>query len=850
MEKLSKLSEYKLTLIYALRDLSRNYKKISSIILTLFISLFILSSIFTIEDSLNKELNNNSRALLGGDIEIDYNRNVGNLELINQVKEFATVSQMVEFSTMISTTNQSKNKSIFSRIKTVDQNYPLFGKVGYEPSGAFEKLQTIENTILVNENIFKNLNLKINDKIKVQDQLFTVIGIVKSVPDIGGAFVFGDFALAGKQTLEILKLNNLGSFLNYEYKVRFNEGDNPKALSKQIEQLFKDEKKVKLRYHEKSDGPLKRIIDNFSQFLSLVSISAMLIAGIGIANTLLSFINQNNMSIAVKKSLGFFSKDIKIVYYLQLLILLFLISTAAYSFSFFLVPIVDVYLSAGLGLNIEGSFSILNYFKVFLVGLLVLIIFSIPTINAIDQVKASNLFRNVFQNLQFYYSKKSILLSLLLLSILISLFTIGSARPVYSLGYFGAFFVCLLVFYLLSNLIIKLFKGLKEHPNISIKVSVKNITQTKSITPITIMSLGLGVTLLLTLAFVGSNFKREIAKSIPELAPDYFFIGIQSDERQIFEDLIIPIVQKTMECCARAMKDAQLNISDINTVLMVGGSTRVPFVKQKVADFFAQPVNDSVNPDEVVALGAAVQADILAGNNSSMLLLDITPLSLGIETMGGLMDVLLPRNAKIPTQASRQYTTQKDAQTGINISVYQGERDLVKDNRQLGAFTLKGIPSMPAGLPKVEVRFLINADGILQVSAKELRSGVSQTIDIKPQNGLTDEEVEQRLLESITHAKADISMRALVEARTEAEQMLDVTEKFLVKNAALLTQEELTKTAQAMQSLQLAITMEDKNLIQTKTEELNDISRPFAERVMDQAISGAMKGKNIEDKDL
>jgi molecular chaperone HscA len=298
------------------------------------------------------------------------------------------------------------------------------------------------------------------------------------------------------------------------------------------------------------------------------------------------------------------------------------------------------------------------------------------------------------------------------------------------------------------------------------------------------------------------------------------------------------------------MKDAHLNISDINTVLMVGGSTRVPFVKQKVADFFAQPVNDSVNPDEVVALGAAVQADILAGNNSSMLLLDITPLSLGIETMGGLMDVLLPRNAKIPTQASRQYTTQKDAQTGIHISVYQGERDLVKDNRQLGAFTLKGIPSMPAGLPKVEVRFLINADGILQVSAKELRSGVSQTIDIKPQYGLTDEEVEQRLLESLTHAKADISMRALVEARTEAEQMLDVTEKFLVKNAALLTQEELTKTAQAMQSLQLAITMENKNLIQTKTEELNDISRPFAERVMDQAISGAMKGKNIEDKDL
>ncbi len=320
--------------------------------------------------------------------------------------------------------------------------------------------------------------------------------------------------------------------------------------------------------------------------------------------------------------------------------------------------------------------------------------------------------------------------------------------------------------------------------------------------------------------------------------------------KEVFENLIAPIVEKTMDCCQLAMKDAALNISDINTVLMVGGSTRVPLVKKTVATFFNQLVNDSVNPDEVVALGAAVQADILAGNNQNMLLLDITPLSLGIETMGGLMDVLLPRNSKIPTKASRQYTTQKDAQSGINIAVYQGERDLVKDNRKLGAFTLSGIPSMPAGLPKVEVSFLINADGILQVSAKELRSGVTQSIDIKPQYGLTDEEVEQRLMESITNAKADIASRALVEASTEAEQMLSVTEKFMIKNAALLSKDEMTATANAMQALQLAITMEDKNLIQTKTEELNDLTRPFAERVMDQAISGALKGRGIDDKNL
>ncbi|MGI8581463.1 MAG: Fe-S protein assembly chaperone HscA [Chitinophagaceae bacterium] len=312
-----------------------------------------------------------------------------------------------------------------------------------------------------------------------------------------------------------------------------------------------------------------------------------------------------------------------------------------------------------------------------------------------------------------------------------------------------------------------------------------------------------------------------------------------------FEELIYPYLDKTITACKNALKDAGVTKKDIEVIVMVGGSTRIPVVKKTISDFFGKEVNDSMNPEEVVALGAALQADILAGNNKEFLLLDITPLSLGIETRGGLMDVLIARNSKIPTKASRQYTTQVNGQSGIKISVYQGERDIVNDNRKLAEFNLTNIPAMPAGLPKVEISFLINADGILIVKAKELRSGVEQSIDVQPQYGLTDNEVEKMLLESITHARDDIATRALLEARTEGEQLLETTEKFIQKNSKELMPMELVATAEAMQALQLALTMEDKDLIHSKIEELNNISRPYAERIMHQAVSKAMKGKAI-----
>ncbi|MEZ4887330.1 MAG: Fe-S protein assembly chaperone HscA [Chitinophagales bacterium] len=315
--------------------------------------------------------------------------------------------------------------------------------------------------------------------------------------------------------------------------------------------------------------------------------------------------------------------------------------------------------------------------------------------------------------------------------------------------------------------------------------------------------------------------------------------------RSKFEELIQPLVDKTLVSCKKALADADLTIEAIDEVVLVGGSTRVPLVKEAVGDFFGRTPHDDLNPDEVVALGAAVQADILAGNQKDMLLIDITPLSLGIETMGGLMDVIIPRNSKLPIKAGRQYTTQIDGQSGMRITVYQGERDLVSDNRKLGEFHLTGIPGMPAGMPKIDISFVLDADGITRVRAKELRSGVEQSIEVKPSYGLSEEEMSKMLLDSIQNAQSDMQVRALQEALNEANSMIRSVERFIQKNSDLLDGSEMEGTNELLNTLKESLASKDKDLIHQHIEALNDFTRPFAERVMDQAIAVAMKGKKI-----
>jgi molecular chaperone HscA len=323
----------------------------------------------------------------------------------------------------------------------------------------------------------------------------------------------------------------------------------------------------------------------------------------------------------------------------------------------------------------------------------------------------------------------------------------------------------------------------------------------------------------------------------------------QTVKRADFDAWIQPLVQKTGLVCRRALKDAGVTAAELDGVVLVGGATRVPAVRRYVAEVFGREPLGDIDPDQVVAMGAAVLANLLTtvDRQDDVLLLDVIPLSLGLETMGGITEKLIPRNSTIPMAAAQVFTTFKDGQTGLDVHVVQGERELVQDNRSLARFTLSGIPPLAAGMARVEVRFSVDADGILSVSAKEQSTGVSQAITVKPSHGLTDEEIEQMLLDSIDHAEEDIQARQVREQRVDAERVLAEAERQLREHGELLQEGERPIIDAGMARVRELMKGEDHLKLKEAVHTLDEASRPFIERVMNQAITQVVAGHSVEE---
>lgn len=537
MVKLFNLQQLLLINKYALRDFLRSYKKLWVITTTLFISLLLLSLTFSVKQALNDEIQANSKELLGGDIQVNSGIEPLPVNILEELSSLGEISSAVELATMVSKKGQSP---VFTEIRAVDGNYPLYGEIETIPEGVGEKLflSAQKPTVLINESIQKLLQVKTGEDVVIMGKSFEVAGIVASVPDLQNSAVFGEFAIISKTSYDQFELSSGGSFLDYEYRLKFNNPNEDGEQAKLVESIVAYDNTIETLLPNDSSQSLSRVIDNFSNFLNLVSVSAMIIAGIGISNTLLSFVNQSNTSIAVKKSIGFSSQFIQLMYFYEIILILIVTSIIAYLIGVFSPLLANDLLPKSLGIDLQPTLSLIGYLNIFFIGLLVVLIFSIPSLYSIKDIKAVALFRNTFQPVSLNFSLKNIALLTFLVVILSTYFVLQTEQKFYTVLYFIAFFITILIFYGVSKLLIAILRRSYRFSNNGYRIAYRNIVAKKSLAPIMTISLGIGLTLLLTLSFVSNNLKKEISDSIPSMAPDLFFVSIDKDIKGDLESFI------------------------------------------------------------------------------------------------------------------------------------------------------------------------------------------------------------------------------------------------------------------------------------------------------------------------
>ena len=565
---------------FFIKELNKNKSNISKVFFTIFISLLILSSVTILKNSIEDEIKNNSRVLLGGDLELSTKNEALNLRFLNKLKESFFISEIVEFTSIIKTKNEENQTT---RIKVIDNFYPLVGKVVVEPANSLEILKTMPNTILIDETTQKNLDLKLGERIKIQNTTFEVIGITKRLPDIGGFFIFGDQALIHKSSLEDLKINNLGTFLRFKYKLT--KKDNKKKLPG----FISDYKNLEIKYPEDISQNVKKAIENFIYFLSIISASAILISGIGLKNSLFSFLSKNQFKIAIFKSLGFSSQNIKVLYYAQALVILVLCSCFAYICSLVIISFIDHRFLNLLNIQLKVQFKIGEYLIILFFSILIFMIFSKPVLDSIDQVKVADLFRNSSTHLNLNYNRRSILQISTFVLIFIFFFCFLNVKPKQTALFFFFFTAISLFYFFLSKFYIVILNKIKNIQNISLKIGIKNLKAYSSLNSTTIMTMGLGTTVLFFLAILSSNISKELNTSIPKNAPHYFFLGIQENEFNLFSEeirkiddkakkIIVPMISARIEAINN-IKPKEIIDEENKSFWFINGERRISWSK-------------------------------------------------------------------------------------------------------------------------------------------------------------------------------------------------------------------------------------------------------------------------------
>jgi len=518
----------------AWKDFIRNFHKRWVIIITIFISTFVLFLISTLNFSINQELQKNTQTILGGDAEIETHIKSLDQEIIEEIKFIGKISLNTSLTSMASNGNDKNSKTAFIRLRAVDDNYPLYGSITTSHPNRLKLFYTEDNQVLINENLSRNLNVKAGDTILLRNHQFIVNSVIQDIPDIGGAGIFGDLALINQEGLNLLEIKSSENFLEYEYRVKFSDDLEVKNARNSLKEILIDIPETRLRFPENTSNFLQRTLDNFSNFLSLISLTAILISGIGIANTIIAFINQNQTSIAVQKSLGLSSRMIQLIYGYQILFLTFILCIIAFFMSGMFPHFINPFLPTSLGLNLQVVFNLGIFVRVSLITILAISIFLIPALNAIHKLSANSLFRNSFEFVNFNLTKKTIIINSILVTFLIFLFTWGSPLWFTNIIFLCGFIASIIIFYFTFK-VLTIFM-LKFHHSFSLSyiLAKRNILSPQSLAPIILTTLGMGITLLLTIIYIGFSFQTFVNKGLNNQVPDYFFININQDIKNDF----------------------------------------------------------------------------------------------------------------------------------------------------------------------------------------------------------------------------------------------------------------------------------------------------------------------------